>query len=83
MNQRRQWRSKNPFRAFYLDGGESFEIPAESLLKRLAGPLHDEIPAGDPTRFDVSGREVFFDFGSRHLKTTWTQFHVVGDCEEI
>ena len=86
MNQRRQWRSENPFTALYVDDGEELEVPAGSLLERVTGPLADEIPAGDATRFDLADREdrdVSFDLGGRRLKATWKQFHIVGDCVEI
>ncbi|HUE01196.1 MAG TPA: hypothetical protein VMR62_16600 [Bryobacteraceae bacterium] len=83
MNQRREWRSSKPFTAFYVDDGEEVEVPAGSLLKCVTGPIADEVAAGDATGFNLADREVFFDFRGRHLRTTWEQFHVVGECEEI
>lgn len=81
MNQRRQCRSKSLFSA--SDNGENLEIPAGSLLEYVTGPLHDEISAGDAARFDISDREVFFEFRGRRLKATWKQFYDLGGCEEI
>ena len=83
MTQRRQWKSKHPFSSFCLNGGEEMEVPGGALLRRVTLPRADEIPAGAAVRFDLTNREVSFDLGTRQFKTTWEQFHFVGDCAEI